>query len=89
MEDHTSPTLDEVATQDLVSEALQRAMIRLTHSEQMVIILRFGINDGRSLSLRQVGKILGISAERVRQLERVALEKLRASSFAEVLRESV
>lgn len=89
MEDHTSPTLDEVATQDLVSEALHRAMIRLTRSEQKVIILRYGINDGRSLSLRQVGKVLGISAERVRQLEGVALEKLRASSFAEVLRERV
>jgi len=36
-----------------------------------------------------VGKALGISAERVRQLEGVALKKLRASSFAEVLRESV
>lgn len=89
MEDHISPTLDEVATQNLVSEALQRAMIRLTRSEQLVITLRYGINDGRSLSLRQVGKALGISAERVRQLEGVALEKLRASSFAEVLRESV
>jgi len=64
-------------------------MIRLTRSEQLVITLRYGINDGRSLSLRQVGKALGISAERVRQLEGVALKKLRASSFAEVLRESV
>ena len=89
MEDHTSPTLEEVVTQNLVSEALQRSMIRLTRREQLVITLRYGVNDGRSLSLRKVGKALGISAERVRQLERVALQKLRASSFAEVLRESV
>ena len=83
IEDHTTPPPDEVVTQCLLVEALQRAMVRLTRNERQVISLRYGINNGQSLSLRQVGKVLGISAERVRQLEGVALEKLRKSSFAQ------
>jgi RNA polymerase primary sigma factor len=52
-----------------------------------VVILRYGIGDGRSRTLLEVGKELGISRERVRQLEMVALAKLRNATVAQGLRE--
>jgi len=61
----------------------------LTPRERSVITLRYGIGDGRSRTLLEVGKELGISRERVRQLEVVALMKLRGISGNVALRECV
>jgi RNA polymerase primary sigma factor len=79
----------EIASQHLVGEELHRALSQLTARERSVIILRYGIGDGRSRTLLEVGKELGISRERVRQLEMVALAKLRGASSTQSLRESL
>src|SRR5690349_15425084 len=89
LEDCTSPTPSETASQHLLGEELQRALTLLTPRERAVIILRYGIGDGRNRTLLEVGKELGISRERVRQLEVVALMKLRGISGSVALRECV
>ncbi len=89
LEDCTSPTPSETASQHLLGEELQRALTLLTPRERAVIILRYGIGDGRNRTLLEVGKELGISRERVRQLEVVALIKLRNTSDSASLRECV
>lgn len=78
LEDSTTPAPAETASQHLLGEELHRALALLTPRERSVITLRYGIGDGRSRTLLEVGKELGISRERVRQLEVVALMKLRS-----------
>jgi RNA polymerase primary sigma factor len=75
----------DVASQHLLGEELHRALAQLTARERSVVILRYGIGDGRSRTLLEVGKELGISRERVRQLEMVALAKLRGAAVAQGL----
>src|SRR5215472_11283681 len=79
----------DIASQHLLGEELHRALSQLTSRERSVVILRYGIGDGRSRTLLEVGKELGISRERVRQLEMVALAKLRGATSAQALRECV
>jgi RNA polymerase primary sigma factor len=89
LEDSTTPAPSETASQHLLGEELHRALALLTPRECSVITLRYGIGDGRSRTLLEVGKELGISRERVRQLEVVALMKLRGISGNTALRECV
>ncbi len=79
----------DIASQHLLGEELHRALSQLTSRERAVMILRYGIGDGRSRTLLEVGKELNISRERVRQLEMVALAKLRTTSVTQGLRESL
>jgi len=78
LEDTSVPALAETASQHLLSEELQQTLALLTQRERTVITLRCGIGDGRSRTLLEVGKELGVSRERVRQLEMVALKKIRS-----------
>ncbi len=89
LEDSAAPAPAETASQHLLGEELHRALALLTPRERSVITLRYGIGDGRSRTLLEVGKELGISRERVRQLEVVALMKLRGISSSASLRECV
>ncbi len=77
LEDSAAPALAETASQHLLGEQLHRVLVWLTPRERAVITLRYGIGDGQSRTLLEVGKELGISRERVRQLEVVALMKMR------------
>ncbi len=89
LEDNTTPAPSETASQHLLGEELHRALALLTPRERSVITLRYGIGDGHSRTLLEVGKELDISRERVRQLEVVALMKLRGISNHSALRECV
>ena len=89
LEDSTTPAPSETASQHLLGEELHRALALLTQRERSVVTLRYGIGDGHSRTLLEVGKELGISRERVRQLEVVALMKLRSISGNVALRECV
>src|ERR1700674_4040244 len=89
LEDSAAPAPAETASQHLLGEELHRALALLTPRERSVITLRYGIGDGRSRTLLEVGKELGISRERVRQLEVVALMKLRGINSNVTLRECV
>lgn len=78
LEDSAAPDLDEIVAQHVLSEQVHRAMAFLPPRERVVITLRYGISDGRSRTLLEVGKELGISRERVRQLEEAALKRMRS-----------
>jgi RNA polymerase primary sigma factor len=77
LEDSAAPDLSETASQHLLDEQLHQTLALLTPRERAVITLRHGIGDGLSRTLLEIGKELGISRERVRQLEVVALKKMR------------
>ncbi len=87
LEDPGIQTPADIASQHLLGEELHRALSQLTARERSVVILRYGIGDGRSRTLLEVGKELGISRERVRQLEMVALAKLRGAAGSTGLRD--
>ena len=87
LEDPGMQTPADIASQHLLGEELHRALSQLTQRERSVVILRYGIGDGRSRTLLEVGKELGISRERVRQLEMVALAKLRNANSTQSLRD--
>ncbi|MDA0673496.1 MAG: RNA polymerase sigma factor, RpoD/SigA family [Cyanobacteria bacterium] len=71
------PSPEEFATQAALRRDLERLMGDLTPQQQQVLRLRFGLADGQSLTLAKIGEMLSISRERVRQIEREALTKLR------------
>ncbi|MEM9486900.1 MAG: RNA polymerase sigma factor, RpoD/SigA family [Cyanobacteria bacterium P01_F01_bin.116] len=65
------------ATQSLLRKDLDRLMAELTPQQQRVLHLRFGLDDGKNMTLAKIGEMLSISRERVRQIEREALTRLR------------
>lgn len=71
------PSPEHNMTQDLLRQDLQDLLAELTPQQREVLTLRFGLNDGKELSLAKVGERLNISRERVRQLEHQALNHLR------------
>ena len=74
-DDGQSP--EEFTTQSSLQVDLEKLMVDLTPQQREVIALRYGLRDGQPLTLAKIGAQLGISRERVRQLEREALKKLR------------
>jgi len=89
LEDSAALAPAESASQHLLGDDLHEAMSTLTPRERSVIMLRYGVGDGHSRTLLEVGRELGISRERVRQLEVVALVKLRAAVAARAMRSCV
>ncbi|NRB09609.1 MAG: RNA polymerase sigma factor, RpoD/SigA family [Richelia sp.] len=68
---------EDFAVQSSLSYEVERLMDKLTPQQREVLSLRYGLNDGKPLTLAKIGEILNISRERVRQIEREALKKLR------------
>ncbi|MGF1602646.1 MAG: RNA polymerase sigma factor SigC [Thermosynechococcaceae cyanobacterium] len=73
--DEISP--EELIMRESLQQELRDLLAELTHREQDVLRMRFGLNDGRTHSLAEIGKVLELSRERVRQIESKALQKLR------------
>ena len=71
------PTPDDFATQSSLKRDLSALLADLTPQQQRVLSLRFGLDDGKNMTLANIGAVLEISRERVRQIEREALSKLR------------
>jgi len=77
IEDKKMPQPAEVAANELLKEQLKEVLALLPAKERRVIELRFGLGDGRSRTLDKVGQEFGVTRERIRQIERKALGKLR------------
>ena len=73
----TGPTPEDFAAQASLRIDLEALMADLTPQQREVLALRFGLEDGKALTLAKIGDMLNISRERVRQIEREALTKLR------------
>jgi RNA polymerase primary sigma factor len=82
------PEPEEEVHVSLREEALRRALLELPEREREVVKLRYGINGDTPTPLRETGRRLGISPERVRQLENVALKRLATTREIEGLREA-
>lgn len=80
VEDHNSPDPEEIAYRRLLGEHLREAMEALTPRERRVIETRFGLNDEPSKTLEDIGEEFGLTKERIRQIEKEALAKLRHPS---------
>lgn len=77
IEDKSNPHPDDSAIGQLLSERMDDVLASLTAREHRVLQLRFGLQDGRSYTLEEVGRKFGVTRERIRQIEAKALSKLR------------
>ena len=77
VEDKNSITPESRSEKNMLRESILATMQGLNEREQMIIKLRFGIDDGRSRTLEEVGKVYNVTRERIRQIEEKALQKLR------------
>lgn len=84
--DEDTPAPADAASATILREVIERELHTLTPREEHVIKLRFGLYDGRSRTLEEVGKEFNITRERIRQIEAKALRKLRHPSRARHLR---
>jgi RNA polymerase nonessential primary-like sigma factor len=82
MLEDTGASPEDFVVQDSLSDDLERLISQLTPQQREVIKLRFGLLDGQSMTLAKIGETLNISRERVRQIEREALTKLRKSKHS-------
>lgn len=80
IEDTSSPAPDELTMQNLLREQLELVLTRLPEREAHILRLRYGLLDGETHTLEEVGRQIGVTRERVRQLEAQALNRLRRSS---------
>ncbi|HML21212.1 MAG TPA: sigma-70 family RNA polymerase sigma factor [Aggregatilinea sp.] len=89
IEDQTTPQPTEVVTANLLREHLAQALERLPEREAHILQLRYGLADGETHTLEEVGREIGVTRERVRQLEAQALNRLRHSSAYQLLQDYV
>ncbi len=86
IQDEDTPAPADAASQTILREVIERELHTLTPREEHVIKLRFGLYDGRTRTLEEVGKEFNITRERIRQIEAKALRKLRHPSRARHLK---
>ena len=77
---------EEAAAYSMLQDQIRKLLETLTEREQRVLTLRFGLQDGRSRTLEEVGKEFNVTRERIRQIEAKALRKLRHPSRAKLLK---
>ncbi len=87
IEDVEAPAPAEAASHTLLKEQLSEVLQTLTPREEKVLRLRFGLEDGRSRTLEEVGKEFNVTRERIRQIEAKALRKLRHPSRSKRLKD--
>jgi RNA polymerase primary sigma factor len=87
IEDHTASPPSDIASQQLLKKQIDEVLATLNSREQRVLQLRFGLEDGRSRTLEEVGREFKVTRERIRQIEAKALRKLRHPSRSRKLKE--
>ena len=87
IQDDEAPSPADAASHTLLKEQLGNVLSTLTPREEKVLRLRFGLEDGRSRTLEEVGKEFNVTRERIRQIEAKALRKLRHPSRSKKLKD--
>jgi RNA polymerase primary sigma factor len=77
----------DVASRELLKAQLNTVLSELSDRERRVLLLRFGLEDGRARTLEEVGKEFNVTRERIRQIEAKALRKLRHPSRSRKLKD--
>lgn len=89
IEDRSTPTPTDVVSRRLLKEEVRGALGELSEREQVVITMRYGLEDGQARTLDEIGRHIGVTRERVRQIEGEALRKLRGPEFRRRLQDYV
>jgi len=87
VEDERTPGPADATSNALLAEALKKILDTLTEREADVLRMRFGMYDGRTHTLEEVGQIFGVTRERIRQIENKAIRKLRHPSRAKKIKD--
>jgi len=87
IEDEESDTPEQSATNQLLKEQVQQVLSSLSDREQKIVRMRFGLDNGKSHTLEEVGQEFAVTRERIRQIEAKALAKLRKHKDAKKLHE--
>ncbi|KAI7755137.1 hypothetical protein M8C21_026007 [Ambrosia artemisiifolia] len=87
IDDPDQETPEEILIKQTMSEDLEKVLSTLNEKEQKVIRWRFGLEKGRTRTLQEIGDVMGVSRERVRQIEMCAFRKLRSTDRTETLRQ--
>ena len=74
------PSVEDIALLHEKLKVIESELNQLPERERKIIILRFGLEDGEPKTLEEVGRVIGVTRERIRQIEAKALKKLRKSS---------
>lgn len=77
IKDETSLTPDQMASHALLKDYIKEVIVDLSEREQKILSMRFGLDDNIAHTLEEVGKVFGVTRERIRQIEAKALEKIR------------
>lgn len=87
IEDEGAMSPDDYAANELLKDELNEVLLELTDREEKVLRLRFGLDDGRTRTLEEVGKVFNVTRERIRQIEAKALRKLKHPSRSKRLKD--
>ena len=87
IKDERNLSPEEYATNEMLKDEISEVLLTLTEREEKVIRLRFGLEDGKSRTLEEVGQMFGVTRERIRQIEAKALRKLRHPSRSRKLKD--
>ncbi|MDD3341292.1 MAG: RNA polymerase sigma factor RpoD [Bacilli bacterium] len=87
IKDERNMSPEEYATNEILKDEISDVLLTLTEREEKVIKLRFGLEDGKSRTLEEVGQMFGVTRERIRQIEAKALRKLRHPSRSRKLKD--
>ena len=87
IKDERNVSPEEYATNEMLKDEIASVLLTLTEREEKVIRLRFGLEDGKSRTLEEVGQMFGVTRERIRQIEAKALRKLRHPSRSRKLKD--
>lgn len=87
IKDERNLSPEEFATNEMLKDEISEVLLTLTEREEKVVRLRFGLEDGKTRTLEEVGQMFGVTRERIRQIEAKALRKLRHPSRSRKLRD--
>ena len=87
IKDERNLSPEDYATNEMLKQEISNVLLTLTEREEKVIRLRFGLEDGKSRTLEEVGQKFGVTRERIRQIEAKALRKLRHPSRSRKLKD--